>query len=95
VAADTDIFDDDLEPKYDVGIYRITISVNPGVVVYVKVTRGTKSKNINLNEGSALVPDAGYTFDIQTVKGDKINLRAAAGTTVNYLVVSEIGAMGP
>jgi len=95
IGADTNIFDEDLSPTYDVGIFRITVAVSPSAVVRVRITRNAISKNLDLNEGSALTNNALYTFDIPVRKGDQINIRTSVGTTLQYLTVDECGAFAP
>ena len=86
VAADTDILTNDWEVDENC-ILRIAISENTGVIFKVKITRNTTEKIFSFYENITLRPDSSYYFDILAKKGDKINFRVSANTTINRLDV--------
>jgi len=93
VSADTDIISD-IKTTKDL-IVRITVCVDPGAVLRIKITRAGVSKLMDLNAGTALTARALYAFDVPSVAGTTINLQTSVGTTVNILDIHEIVAVGP
>ena len=68
----------------DLGKFRVNIVVSTASVVEYTVDSGTNW--IKINEGKALVINAGYGFDVYVRAGDQMNFRSpTSGTTTLVL----------
>lgn len=84
--------------------YRITVSIDTGVILYLRYTDGSTTVSCPLNNGAALVASAVNTFTVElprfalvgaaggTVTAMSFNFRVSAAATVNYMIISEINA---
>jgi len=75
----TECFTADLVPERH-ATYRIMVSGSLAHVLEVTVNSGTDWTK--LNNGTTLVADQLYTFDVQVLDGDAFNMRQATGTVV-------------
>lgn len=68
----------------DIGKFRCNIVVSTSSVVEYTVDSGTNW--ISINEGNALVANAGYGFDIYVRADDRINFRSPTGGTTTLVL---------
>ncbi|GAI90071.1 unnamed protein product [marine sediment metagenome] len=94
VAADADILASDLVIQLD-GILRVVMSLDTAAVFKMKTTRNATEKIISYNAGVSLIPDAGYLFDSEVRKGDKVNFRVGSAAVVHILNATLIVVMAP
>jgi len=74
--------------------FRITLAVSAAVSVQITLDSGTTW--LALNEGSALVADAIYMFDVGVRQTDNFNMRTtdSSGCTIRRCAVSEVSMEG-
>jgi len=83
VAANTDIFDEDLIAEYD-GFWIIQITADAAGYPLLKLTPADSTTTVTaaLNEASNLTPNALYEFKVATRKNDAVNLRYSVAATL-------------
>lgn len=87
--ANTDIISSDLSPKVS-GAFRITVAVSTSTVFDVKVTDGTDTHVISLNDGVALTANALYTFSFGVSDALDYNFRVKTDSVIEVLQVDLI-----
>lgn len=84
----------DASEQFAASKFRITLAVSSSVPIQVTLDSGTTW--VALNEGSSLVSDSLYMFDVGVRQADTFNMRTtdASGTTVRFCRVSEVSMEG-
>jgi len=85
VAADADVFDEDLTAPYD-GFWRVDVEVGDPCSAAVRLTNDGGSRLLWLNGGSPLVPNKKYTLWVLAKKGDRLNVRLSRETVASVEV---------
>lgn len=90
VTAATDIFATALAPTVTPCLFRIHVAMSAAGVFSATITSGATTVTVNFNEGSNLVAEALYIFDMLVHSGDTINFRHSVNATCRTLKVQEI-----
>lgn len=90
VTANTNIFGSALSPTNTPSIFRIYAVFDTIGRLFVRRTNGATTVSEDLNQGTLLVANAGYMFDVLTRSGDTFNLQYSINATAISLVVVEV-----
>lgn len=92
------VFATDITPQFRASYVHITVAVSAAVDCFFRLIGGATT-NLALNNGSSLIPDTIYYFDvpIRPKAGSQdiaYNIRFGGATTIRYLMVEEISNGG-
>ncbi|NIR48418.1 hypothetical protein GWN42_00550 [candidate division KSB1 bacterium] len=90
VTANTDLFNNDLQPSADTSTFRLEIAENTGVVLSVRETVGSTTVSMNLNGGTAIDQNSLNKFDIKTRDDASYNFRVDTTTTILKFQIDEL-----
>jgi len=90
VTANTNIFSSDLSPTNSPTTFRIYACFDASGVLSVVRTKDGVTVTEQLNDGSALVANGAYMFDIIVESGETINFQYSVNATAIVLKVVEI-----
>jgi hypothetical protein len=90
VTANTNIFASDLSPTNNPTTFRIYACFDTSGILTVRRTKAGITVSEQLNDGSALVANGAYMFDIIVESGETINFQYSVDATVIVFKVIEI-----
>jgi len=90
ITADENILPEYIKPLKHPSLFRIMVAFNIGGVFKAVIKRHGKIEIVKFNEGSSLVADCLYIFDILVQKWDEINFQYSASGILKVLRIQEI-----